>query len=489
MSAQGMNRQPQTKGTPNPNRRIHHVLECVAEGVVRETDFQRVIVTCYEDPLVPGQRSSESRISAVAFRGLTEEAEDAALSRVWSLRLARGDRYQEANRLGKSFFYPQGRDLSDPSAVIPSSRRYLNHNQWHQKDVLLIPFWSDVGILGHISVDDPRNGARLRTTRRLHLEEIASLATLALQDAASLEELTETNRFFQFLAHCDMTGLIVVQNDRIEYANEQLATLLGYAPDTLSALVPWWNFVHPDDRPHVWDQVREPTPTGQAIRAIRKDGRVIWLSASAHRVTHDDSDAVAFQFYDITDRIRTEELLKEKALRDPLTGFHHRGYFEDAIQIELQRSKRYGRAFTLMMADLAGFKQVNDRLGHQEGDRVLAGVASVLRLGLRNSDWIVRYGGDEFLLVLPETGSDVERLARRLETDVETWGKENVRGVPVGIDFGWATWRSDRPQGIDDLIREADENLYEQKRRRKPASAQPAMSSPEGRSNPSEPMP
>jgi two-component system cell cycle response regulator len=118
------------------------------------------------------------------------------------------------------------------------------------------------------------------------------------------------------------------------------------------------------------------------------------------------------------------------------------------------------------MADLAGFKRVNDTLGHQEGDRVLTGVAEVIRSQLRESDWAVRYGGDEFLLTLPETGPDIETLLKRLERAVDSWCRENVVDVPVGIDFGWATWRPDDPQPIASVVREADDRLYEAKRSR-----------------------
>jgi diguanylate cyclase (GGDEF)-like protein len=187
---------------------------------------------------------------------------------------------------------------------------------------------------------------------------------------------------------------------------------------------------------------------------------------TTHSVLYADDAAIAYQFIDVSDRIQAEELLKEKALRDPLTGFRNRGYFDDAIQIEIERSKRYKREFTLMMADLTNFKQVNDRLGHQEGDRVLAGLAAILQDALRDSDWVVRYGGDEFLLVLPETGALVEGLVHRLSQDVDQWCAEHCPQVPLSIDFGWATWRPDDAKPIADMIRAADQMLYQNKRER-----------------------
>ena len=118
-----------------------------------------------------------------------------------------------------------------------------------------------------------------------------------------------------------------------------------------------------------------------------------------------------------------------------------------------------------MMADLKGFKTINDTLGHQEGDRILIGVAGVLRNQLRDSDWIVRYGGDEFLFILPETESMLAELVGRLETSVSDWGRENApSNIEVAADFGWAMWSPDDSRTISELVHAADVHLYEQKR-------------------------
>jgi len=458
--------------------RVHQVLENVVECATRKSPFQRVIATCYSRPLQPGGAAPMAEVLDFAYHGL-DEASCRRLHRLLGngFRVS-GERYRVASRVGRCFFFPRGENLAPFSPVIPSSRSYLGHGCWNPKDVFLVPFWIGERILGHISLDDPRDGLRPRESTRLLLEEFASVAALALRDACSLQELSESHRFFRFFADCAMTGLLVVQDDRIRYANDEMVSMLGYEKPHLEALSPWWNFVHPDDRPVVWDLASISEISSRTLRAIRKDGRVIWLAMRAHNMLYAGSDAVAFQFYEITERIRTEELLKEKALRDPLTGFHNRGYFEDAIQTELQRSKRYRRSFTLMMADLANFKQVNDKLGHQEGDRLLAGIASVIQQALRESDWGVRYGGDEFLLILPETGTPLDTLVRRLDDSVTAWCRENVVGVEVGIDFGWATWASDNPEPIDQLVRKADAMLYRHKRARQSGNGAVGLDDP-----------
>lgn len=266
-----------------------------------------------------------------------------------------------------------------------------------------------------------------------------------------------------------MIGALVVADEQIRYANDHALQLLGYERDELEKLQPWWHLLHPDDRPFAWRSAEERRFLSETVRAVRRDGRTIWLSTCVHPMSYRAELGIALQFYDVTDRVETEELLKERALRDPLTGFRNRSYFEDAIHLEITRSSRYRRPLTLVMADLARFKRVNDTLGHQAGDRILTGVADAIRSQLRESDWVVRYGGDEFLLVLPETGPDLATLISRLKKAIIAWCEQNVEGVSVGIDFGAATWRPDAPVSVADLLHEADAALYVEKERRSDA--------------------
>jgi len=378
-----------------------------------------------------------------------------------------GDQFLDRCRMGNCYYYPSRSKPDYLRTIYPSNRRFMTLHGWSHGDAFVVPFWHPTGMIGQIILDDPEDGRIPSEARRHRLEEIADIAAVALRDACELEALNVEHELLRFLADSAMTGLLVIQDDKIRYANDQIITLLGYDKTDFSDMNPWWNFIHPDDRPLVWSSGLQAMESKPRLRAIRKDGRVIWLVSCANSVLYGETTAIAYQFYDVTDRIRAEELLKEKALRDPLTGFRNRSYFDDAIQIELQRSKRYRREFTLAMADLSNFKQVNDRLGHQEGDRILSGIAGVVREGLRDSDWIVRFGGDEFLLVLPETGSSLEGLIARLTASVDAWCADHCDRVPVSIDFGWATWTMQQQQTISELVRAADAMLYERKALRK----------------------
>lgn len=114
-------------------------------------------------------------------------------------------------------------------------------------------------------------------------------------------------------------------------------------------------------------------------------------------------------------RIRLERRLREQAIRDPLTGLYNRRYLEQVMEKETERARRYGHPLAFLMIDIDRFKEINDRFGHRVGDEVLRAVASLLKGDLRKADIAVRYGGDEFLVVLPEIDGEAEAVARRLK--------------------------------------------------------------------------
>ncbi|MEI8206252.1 MAG: GGDEF domain-containing protein [Kiritimatiellales bacterium] len=112
--------------------------------------------------------------------------------------------------------------------------------------------------------------------------------------------------------------------------------------------------------------------------------------------------------------------LAEQAVRDPLTGLYNRRIFDEALAQNIEAARRYGRELSLVLFDLDGFKRVNDTLGHQAGDEVLKFFAKLLQETARKADVVCRIGGDEFAVILPETGlSNVWKFTERVFRGLE----------------------------------------------------------------------
>jgi len=165
-------------------------------------------------------------------------------------------------------------------------------------------------------------------------------------------------------------------------------------------------------------------------------------------------------------RIRLQNELKEQAIRDPLTGVYNRRYFNQVIAQEESRAMRYDHPITFLMIDVDRFKEINDRFGHQTGDRVLQAVAALLAKETREADLVVRYGGDEFLIVLPETDGRTAALRHRIETAISVSnGSGDLLPFPVTLSIGSAHWQPDADRPLEAVLAEADARMYERKRR------------------------
>jgi len=168
---------------------------------------------------------------------------------------------------------------------------------------------------------------------------------------------------------------------------------------------------------------------------------------------------------DTTRQFELARELKELAIRDPLTQLFSRRHFFEVAATEIERARRGKRPAAVIMVDLDHFKKVNDSLGHQAGDLVLVETAARFRKALRTSDIICRYGGEEFVVFLPETDvAAAHSVADRLRTVVASGGIAVGNGeVPVTGSFGVSALSATMSESIDDLVRAADEALYRAK--------------------------
>ena len=176
---------------------------------------------------------------------------------------------------------------------------------------------------------------------------------------------------------------------------------------------------------------------------------------------------------DVSERRRAEEALRaseeryrQLSLTDSLTGLFNSRHLHERLHAELDRAGRYGRPFSLLVFDCDHFKRINDTFGHLEGDRVLMALAQVIHNGLRRADSGYRYGGEEFVLLLPETVRHAavtlaERLREQFAAEVVV--AESGAEIRCTVSIGVAEWQPG--EGGADLIRRADNACYAAKAR------------------------
>jgi diguanylate cyclase (GGDEF)-like protein len=164
-------------------------------------------------------------------------------------------------------------------------------------------------------------------------------------------------------------------------------------------------------------------------------------------------------------RQQLHEILRGLALRDELTGLYNRRGFVTLAEQHLKLARRNGRGALLVFADVDGFKRVNDRFGHAEGDRALVAVAQVLRSAFRETDIVARVGGDEFAVLAVEApDASAELLRGRLAERVRAHSERAHLAYEVSVTAGIAALDLQRAAGVDELMAEADRALYALKR-------------------------
>ncbi|WOE70791.1 GGDEF domain-containing protein [Hydrogenimonas thermophila] len=155
----------------------------------------------------------------------------------------------------------------------------------------------------------------------------------------------------------------------------------------------------------------------------------------------------------------------EKATKDPLTDLYNREFLSEYAEKVLKENRRKGESVTLIFLDLDNFKSVNDNYGHEEGDQVLKNVATILKNSFRDHDVIIRYGGDEFIVLAQLNRveiSDLNSVLMSLKERIE----ENFKKYGISISYGMAIYPLET-DNLKDLIHLADQRMYEQKKAKK----------------------
>ena len=309
------------------------------------------------------------------------------------------------------------------------------------------------------------------------LEQHIRRRTAELEEALHKNE--QTNRAlraaearFHGIVNQSLVGIALITDGRISYANPKMEDIFGLGAGEAVGLDPM-DLAAESDRALVAKNVRarmagEADESAYTFRGFRKDGVPLDVEVYGNALQVDDQRIMVSIFLDITERTRIarenealQVTLREQSTHDALTGLYNRRYLEEALGRELVVAKRSGHPVSVVMADLDFFKAVNDSFGHLAGDEVLKTFGELMRRSSRASDFCFRWGGEEFLLLLPHmSANDAANRAEQLRGAFATSGVV-CDGVKIAItaSFGVASFPPDGTT-IDHLVNAADGRLY-----------------------------
>lgn len=265
------------------------------------------------------------------------------------------------------------------------------------------------------------------------------------------------------------------------YVGPQIEALLGWPPSAWKSVEDWASRMHPEDRDWVVDFCVTQSCAGvdheADYRALTRDGRYVWIRDVVHVMRNGagEVEALVGFMFDISERKRTEQQLlalqkelEELSYRDGLTGVANRRRFDVAIEAEWGNAQRNGQPLSLLIMDIDHFKQFNDHYGHLEGDACLKRVGWILHgVATRTGDLLARFGGEEFVLLLPQTdeaaAQQLAQRCRQLVLDACIPHASSPHAGMLTISIGTATIVPAQDDELLHFVERADKCLYRAK--------------------------
>ena len=258
------------------------------------------------------------------------------------------------------------------------------------------------------------------------------------------------------ICRCDLDGKFLE-------VNEAMVKMLGYASKEELLDVNLASDLLQDSEKRA-QLLGQPDQQGSVdpieIEWKRKDGTTLKVRLSGQEVMGEQGEPGTYEIIteNVTKQRQVEDHLRQQAARDPLTGLANYRHLAEVLDMEVKRSERTGREFALLLFDLDGLKQINDRYGHLTGSHALCRVADVLSF-CRDIDTAARYGGDEFAVVLPETDAQAaNQVAQRICDSIANDGM----GPALSVSIGVAVYPHDGER-IETLLHAADVAMYSMK--------------------------
>lgn len=371
-------------------------------------------------------------------------------------------------------------DFMMPIAVIMVSVISSILLPWRSRYQILLIMISLIAVLTTVSI---MNGFPLTFPlgREIMAAIVFSPATLLLaiysndrrfefwQAELSLQKSEE--QFRHVAEHSDDIIWIWSPDRKVQYINPAYERYTGISSESVyKNSLTVLRMVHPDDRAAFRDAL-EDILKGESrkmdFRVRHKDGTIYYLESWGTAILDHKGEVVRCigMWHDISDRIRLIRDLDKIAVTDPLTQIYNRRYFYKRAHEELDRVRRSGHSFSLVLFDIDLFKNVNDTYGHIVGDKVLFELAQICQKELRNQDIFARYGGEEFIILLPETDIDAAlKIAERLREVVanKTFTFDEIK-LTITISLGISNGNNIEQLKVDTILHQADQALYQSK--------------------------
>jgi diguanylate cyclase (GGDEF)-like protein/PAS domain S-box-containing protein len=282
-------------------------------------------------------------------------------------------------------------------------------------------------------------------------------------------EIEENEGRFRTVAQTAVDAIILADvHGNVIFWNESARRIFGYTEEEIAGK-PLTVLMSPQDRDAHQKRLEHIRLTGQSkyigktkeMQALRKSGDKFPIELSVAMWTVGQKTFYSAIVRDITKRKRLESELQTRADTDTLTQVYNRIKYDEIVKREIEGAKRYGHPLSLIMFDIDHFKTVNDTYGHAVGDYVLQALTQIVKLDLRETDYLVRWGGEEFVIIAPDT--DIKRaeiLAERVRKSTEEYKFERVGTVTVS--FGVTQFTKEDTE--DSFIKRTDDALYAAKR-------------------------
>ena len=284
----------------------------------------------------------------------------------------------------------------------------------------------------------------------------------------SEEALKEGEEKYRSLVESTEDSIYLVdRNYRYLFMNKKHLSRMGL-PEGGFLGRPYGEFHLPKETKEFIEKIDDVFKSGESVQHEHRshmDGRYFLRTLSPVKTSDGTIQAVTVVSKDITSMKQVEEKWRTFSFTDELTGLYNRRGFFALVEQQLKLSNRLKRGVYMLYADLDNLKAINDTLGHQEGDRALIEITTILKETYRSSDIIARIGGDEFVVIpIGTAGDNLKIITDRLQKVIEIHNAESSRRYKLSISFGISYYDPERPCSIDELLFQGEQLMYEQKR-------------------------